>query len=156
MNALTGVWLSVATWLHQGRVEEGERVGLPMTRLKTWSLGGTNTRKGFALHRRIFLSFLMDLLSGLFTRMSCHFVYTALTELIAAFTGCSSKYKPVLTAFYQQKMFMLPSAAVELFPVTQCTLCTLIKCIHKSYSEIMGSLLKGLDGKAYNHILISE
>lgn len=90
------------------------------------------------------------------SRMSCHFVYTALTELIAAFTGCSSKYKPVLTAFYQLKMFMLPTAAVWLFSVIQCTLCSLIKCIHKVYSEIMCSLLKGLDGKAYNHILISE
>lgn len=49
----------------EGRAEEGERVGLPMTRLKTWSLQGSNTKKGFTLHRRIFLSFLMELLSGL-------------------------------------------------------------------------------------------
>ena len=82
-------------------------------------------------------------------------MYTALTETIAALTGDSSEYKLVLTASYHQKVFTFPTAAVWLSPVTQCALCSSIKCVHKVYSEMMRSLLKGeLDGKAYYQILI--
>lgn len=82
-------------------------------------------------------------------------MYTALTETIAAFTGCSSEYKPVLTASYHQVVFTLPTATVCLSPVTQCTLSSLSKCVQKVYSEIMRFLLKGgLDGEAYYQILI--
>lgn len=91
------------------------------------------------------------------TRTSCCGVYTAMTEMIAAFTGCSSEYKPVLTASYHQKVFTPFTAAVWLSSITQCTLCSLIKCIYKVYSEITCSLLKGgLDGKVYYLILIPK
>lgn len=56
----------------------------------------------------------------------------------------------VLTASYHQKIFTLHFGSPPL-----CTISSLIKSIHKVYSEIMHSLLKGgLDGEAYYQILI--
>lgn len=53
-----------------------------MARLKTLSLQGTNAKKGFALHRRIFMRvFLIELLSGLFHQNELSFCVHSLDRI---------------------------------------------------------------------------